>query len=701
MADWITAQVTPDTNNLLGGMTPAQIKTMTDALAAGNPPDWMSAPITPTPAPKVAASTPANTASPLTLGMDPSKFEAVASGLTSTTPQGPDTGAPSYQEQFAPAAQAHPGYATAGKVLGTGLLGSLGGAEGATLPSLLANMGKNAGLAEVSLGGSSAAQAIDPNNPLLAIAGGLAAPLSAGGAMTALKNIPDAFSGIKQAVMQRAGAALPQNKLDSLVGEYLNANAKTAPSITGLPTVPGFSPTPAAGANDLGLYPVQSALRSKGFGDLFEQRVGDNNAAITQGLRKLGPQLSPVQTSSQAANKLGTLNQASKAVVNDEYAPFDAIKNQVNVPSSPIVDSVENVLSGLNTSEKAMIPQPQLDQIYKWGGVVPLNEVEGVRGALGDAAQLAGNNGARVIKKVQGALDNGLNNVQTIHNADGTLMAPVNGQAPLQMMQQAREANVWYRQKFPTQGPNNTPAQNFMAKVVTGKIAPSKVLDTAMQTPENLGALLNASRGADGNPDPEILSLAQNHYVNQLFDASSNRAGGIANGQLINGFAMRDFRNGNADLEGMLFKDPTQRAALDDLQDAAVMNNKIIRSAVPGQSPTNQLGNTQSNMADFLQQGVVAGLEHFVPGAGLASKMLTKLAGAGSGAAQEQFRNRLAQAMLDIPTYTKLRNMPVTPKNVETAMTMLKAFPSKLRTALTATAANPGVQAAVAAGAAP
>src|SRR5690242_2634147 len=234
-----------------------------------------------------------------------------------------------------------------------------------------------------------------------------------------------------------------------------------------------------------------------------------------------------------------------------------------------------------------MIPQPTLDKIFSWKGVVPLNEVEGVRSALGDAAQAAGSNGARVIRKVQNALDTGLNNVQSIHNADGSFMAPINGQAPLQMMQQGREANTWYRGKFPAQGPKNTPAQNFVAKVITGKIAPSKVMDTAMQTPENLSALLDSSRLADGNPDPEILSLAQNHYINQLLDASTNRAGGVANGQLINGYAMRDFRNGNTSFEGLLFRDPQQRAALDDLQNAAIMNNNILRRAMPGESGTN------------------------------------------------------------------------------------------------------------------
>lgn len=123
----------------------------------------------------------------LTLFMDPSKFGAIASGIASSIPQGPETGAPSIQQQTAADATKNPNYATAGNVLGTSLMGALGGAEGATLPRLGINMAKSAGLADLSQGGASLGNAISPGNPLASIAGGLLAPLSATGALGILK----------------------------------------------------------------------------------------------------------------------------------------------------------------------------------------------------------------------------------------------------------------------------------------------------------------------------------------------------------------------------------------------------------------------------------------------------------------------------------------------------------------------------------
>lgn len=705
MSDWIS--------------TPVQANPVNDTDGQ----DWVNQSI---PKPNAASGIPVRTASGLTIWIDPSKFNAFGQGLVSNFTQGAPqpsvySGSQGLSVGINPVdaaaantaaadTSAHPGYYTGGKVLGTALMGALSpeaapdllaGDVGAQIPLKIAakqaasTIGKNIGTAELSLGGASAASSIAPGNPLAALAGGLLAPMSASALVNTAKAVPGAFSHALTGINQLRGKELSPSVLDPMVSSYLNAKATGPADITGVPMIPGFQPTPAAAANDLGLYPAQAALNSKGYGPLFQQRVGDNNAALTTALRALGPKLSNEQVSAAAANRVQALNAAAKSVVNDEYAPFDAIKSAVHVPADTVVAPVDAYLNGLNSSERDMIPQATLDKIFDWNGVVPINEIEGVRSSLGDAAQLAGSNGARVIRGVQRSLDQGLGNVQSIHNADGSFMAPVNGQAPLQMMQQGREANTWYRGKFPTQQPSNTPEQNFVAKVVSGKIQPSQVLNRAMQTPENLSALLKATTLSDGSPDPEIMGLAQNHYINNLFDASSNRAGGVAGGQLLNGYAMRDFRNGNGNFENMLFQ-PQQRGALDDLQSAAIMNNNIMRKALPGESGTNLLGNEQSGMNDALHQGIAAGLENLAPGAGFVSKMLEKLSASGKQAQQEQFRNRLAQALLDIPTYTKLRQMPATQENVQSMMEMLKRYPAQLKVNFMNTAALPGVQTAIA-----
>lgn len=140
----------------------------------------------------------------LTLFMDPSKFGAVASGIRNSLPLGPSQSglyqdprnglsigtSPqdlAIQKQQASDVAAHTNYATAGTVLGTSLMGALGGAEGPTLPRLGINMAKSAGLADLSQGGASLGNAIAPGNPLASIAGGLLAPLSASAALGGLK----------------------------------------------------------------------------------------------------------------------------------------------------------------------------------------------------------------------------------------------------------------------------------------------------------------------------------------------------------------------------------------------------------------------------------------------------------------------------------------------------------------------------------
>ena len=143
----------------------------------------------------------------LTMFMDPSKFGAVASGLASSLPSGPDTGFQSIPQQTAADASLHPNYATGGKVLGTSLMGALGGAEGSTLPKLAINMAKSASLADISQGGASLGNAIAPNNPLASLLGGLIAPMSATGALGGIKQAGNSLmSGI--APKTAAGDAL-------------------------------------------------------------------------------------------------------------------------------------------------------------------------------------------------------------------------------------------------------------------------------------------------------------------------------------------------------------------------------------------------------------------------------------------------------------------------------------------------------------
>lgn len=493
---------------------------------------------------------------------------------------------------------------------------------------------------------------------------------------TLFRGVPALYGLGKEALSRSRGLPVSAEDADRAVSDFLQANAKKPLGPLNIPAIPGFKPTAAAATNDLGLYGPQAGLRAKGFGDGFEQQVTDNNDALMTALRKLGPKQSQDQVSAAAASRLGDLNKAAKAPVDAAYAPFDAIKAAVHVPSDTVLAPVDAALGKLNSSERDMLPQPVLDKMFQWKGPVSINEIEGVRGALGDAAAAAGANGRRVIRNLQSALDTGLDDVQSIHNADGTFMAPVEGKAPLQMMKDARAANAVYRQQFPSASPKNAPAQNLIAKAITGKIPPTQLLDRALQTPENLNALLKAGAGAKAAPDPELLQLAQNHYINKVFEASANRAGGLADGQLLNGFAFRDFRAGNGAIEDLLFKNPEQRKLLDAIEQGSIMNNNALRRAMPGESGTNALGNEQDNMADFMREAAVSGLAKMVPGGTAVTKLLGAAAGNGDKAMQLQFRSRLAQALMDPELYQKLRSLPNTPKGQSDAVELLRGYPA-------------------------
>lgn len=129
----------------------------------------------------------------LTLFTDPSKFYSAGAGIQNSLPPGPLPEIPSLAAAKAQAVAAHPNYETAGKILGTSLLGGLGGAEGATGKALLTNIAKSAGLADISQGGASTGQALAPGNPLAPILGGLAAPFGAVGALGALRSTSSAI----------------------------------------------------------------------------------------------------------------------------------------------------------------------------------------------------------------------------------------------------------------------------------------------------------------------------------------------------------------------------------------------------------------------------------------------------------------------------------------------------------------------------
>ena len=488
-----------------------------------------------------------------------------------------------------------------------------------------------------------------------AATGGLLGPVTEGAF-----SIPSAVAS-KASNLWNSFGNISDKSVSNLASQVLN-KAATTPVSSAIfePGVPGFESAPAAAAKDNGLYALQALLRSKN-PELFNQRVQDNDASIRSMLNPLAPNSNQQGLSTDTMNRLLSLKNAGKQTVSAAYAPFNAIKSSVYIPTDQVSDSLNTALDGMSAPEKAMLPDKAVSLMTNVfsNKLAPLQDVEGLRSIIGGmASDSTDPTTARNLWALKHSLDEGLNNVQSLHDQSGHLLASQGEQAPLQMMQQGRAANTAFRQQFPEPSPKNTPAQNLMAKIGLNKIDPENVANQALGSSANMAAILKAANG-----DPTVMGNLRNYAVNDLLD-SSRGSGGLLSGDKLS----RNIQS-NIDTYNQLFT-PQQMEALNAAQQSAAHNNAILRQIMPGESGTAALLNKSNNMHDLVTNAAMSGLEHAVPGAGLAMGALRSLK---SNVAQKKVEDLLTKSLLDTPTYLRLRSMTPTQGNISTLAKMLSS----------------------------
>lgn len=277
----------------------------------------------------------------LTLFMDPSKFSAIASGLSQSIPEGPSTGQSSYQHQFSADAAVNPGYETAGKVLGTTLLGGLGGVEGGTLPTIAKNAIKSAALADTSQGGASLGQSLFPNNPLAPLIGGLIAPLGAAGALGALKSGGNAV----------ASKLFPQATPETAALNTLSQQYKIPLSMGDI-----------AGQEGKGIGGVERVLEKTPLSGMVKFRAGQQAAIQSKAPQILGtfadslPPASIEDPQNALQNYLGNAETTARSMATSKYNDFlgKAALADSKVPLINLKSAAQNVIN-----EQSIFPESE------------------------------------------------------------------------------------------------------------------------------------------------------------------------------------------------------------------------------------------------------------------------------------------------------------------------------------------------------
>lgn len=360
------------------------------ALAMGQPTtqapaqgaDWADAALAMKPGKQLTPLPDLRKPSGLTLFMDPSKFAAIGSGLSQSVPAGPDTGYQSIIDQLQGDAKLHPRYATAGKALGTGLLGAAGGVEapfaaaGSKAPllaPLLTNMAKAGGLAEASQGGSAIGQEAFPNSKIAPIIGGLIAPLGLAGATAGLKNMGTAA-------------------MSSLAPKTAESDAlQTLSTSQGIPLSLGDT------TGSMALNKVETALESTPFSGMLKFRQGQQDTVKQGGANILQ------SAQAKVPDAFGDLNgqiqaavtktmQTNKSQARTLYSNAESLSPAAPVKLTNLRSAAEDNVSTFNKNPDVDTPPPWIAKVQKFETVTPRSyaQVMALRQSFGKYAADAG-----------------------------------------------------------------------------------------------------------------------------------------------------------------------------------------------------------------------------------------------------------------------------------------------------------------------
>lgn len=447
----------------------------------------------------------------------------------------------------------------------------------AAAPKTMTALGGISGLG--SAAGSEGAGALTPNpvvQELAGLAGGLAAPLGAVGAMT----VPAVARGAADLIRPMRDAGQRQ-----IAGRILNESSTFGAASESQPPL-GINPTLGQATNDPGLLALErvvtegSTPQAQGF---LANHAGENSNAVRQAFNEIGSaqNRSPEQISQDTATRLDAIRQAARG---DERAAWEQIdpERQTAVPIQPLRDAYENYIGGLSAARRRFVPDDYAEVLRNFRDSEPMVEVQDLRSMLTNQERQARRSGDYNQANVLRGLDEAL--FQRLPENAAPMPSNLDQAATLRYqtaLDRSRAYNETFNQgdirdifRLGTHGADATPDSAVLPRM----------LASGRGQPERVGQFLRAA-----GDDPEVLQNARDWFSSMMQRAGAGAREEPTGEQALLGNKLRQFVQTNRPLvESGLFT-PEQRQVIDDIVTASNMLERTARAGARGSSDTARL----------------------------------------------------------------------------------------------------------------
>lgn len=448
-------------------------------------------------------------------------------------------------------------YLYAGTAGASGLLPTMliPGAGELTAGRVLGDVLTGAGSGAASQAGQDLARYVDPNNPGLQTAAGIAAGL---------------LPGAGSAVTRMAARPFLQSGQRTIAGNILNQEARgaTVTPPTNLP--PGFRPTTGQATNVPGLVRLERTFeQSPDLGPELQAQQQANQGVLRGHLQSLASG----QESDAASEALHQGLQAyRKAFKGQETRAWQAIDpaNKVQIVTGYIRQRVASAIAKEPVAYQRLVDPATAEDLGRLGYNTTFPEIHAILSKAKEAARNASYAGeankARIMGKIADAIEGELT-TQMLRTKD-----------PL-VRQRYMAARAITRHNAETYKRN--PIGNILGKDRTGapKVQPttvaSKLLSPGAGQAERWAAFKKAV-----NNNPQAIAAARDWFANRLISSAINIDGTVSPASL------KKFLEANASLMKSDIFTPTQKALVDQVNRAANMAQKVAQGGVKGGSDT-------------------------------------------------------------------------------------------------------------------
>ncbi|MDE2471470.1 MAG: hypothetical protein KGL35_22765 [Bradyrhizobium sp.] len=447
---------------------------------------------------------------------------------------------------------------------------------------------------------------------------------------------------------------------ESLAGAVLKDAVNAPIDASATPAVSGFKPTVGQLTNAPGAVQLERALRAKGdLGASLTTQEQANNAALHQAFGAVAPEVPPQDASATARDALESAKSAAKGA---EAKAWGQIPDGAVFSTQAMKKAVGNTLGALPKAYRALVPEEIPSLMDALGDNETLPELQAARSRIGELATQARVGGdankARILGEIQSHVDSAI---------DPTNAALGDGVTPEQFqgayndaMQSSRDLHARFDRK---------PISNALKQTATGPaVPPSNTLQTILRngTPEAVSQLSSAI----GN-NPEGRQAVRDYLVNAMRQYGGTAAQDQFGNPMLSGAKLGKFLGDhNAALDEFL--EPQQRDAINQIVNAAKMNDNVMRGAarVGGSDTANKI-NQGNVLASLTKAKGILGL------AGLPGDIVNFGIGKVAGGAQYKLDAILTRAMSD-PEYADMLMQRATPGNLQRIMSHVARVPKGL-----------------------